>query len=229
MEPIGSLRHSATRKATSITAFNAVGIVVYAWIIASSSTWERFLKGNPRDARAQTPASQHMVIMENFLQAASKSYIKVTTIKHLAQLLNGADFVAARFSVDILGALLKTSTHIDIRVAIVESLMSMLSDSEDDESAEPLGNQILQALQPTIPVAGGLSEKYQVQEEHWVEVKKSGKLPVDIEQDILDFDVGLPPVLKTVIGCSLKRRWAKKLRERIIPPIVEMSITNNTR
>jgi hypothetical protein len=85
--------------------------------------------------------------------AVPRPYIKVTTVKYLAQLLNGADFVPVKFSVDILGALLKASTHIDIRAAIVESLTVMLSKCEEDESSDCVGNQILQALQSTVPIA----------------------------------------------------------------------------
>lgn len=160
--------------------------------------------------------------------SATKTFVKVTTIKYLAQLLGGADFVPASFAVDILGELLKVSTHIDIRVAIMESLMTMLENCSNDTS--PLGDQILHNMETTIPIIGGLDERRQLKETDWIEAEKTGQLPAVHEQDCSPYR-NTPPILAAVLvsGSRLKPKWKKKVLEQLILPALELSIKNNNR
>lgn len=114
-------------------------------------------------------------------QPVPRPYIKITTVKYLAQLLHGADFVPESCAIEILASLFTASTHIDIRVPIVQSLMDMLYGCRD-QSSDALGGKILKALEPTIPIASRLDERYEVSEANWKDAKVTGKLPFVFEQ-----------------------------------------------
>ena len=139
-------------------------------------------------------------------QKLNKTHVKITTIKYLAQLLDGADFVSESFAVDILSGLLATSKHIDVQAAIVESLMSMLAKCQDD-SSKSLGDRIIQVLQSIISIAGRLDERCELRDEDWKEAKRTGKLPVIYEQRLTPLDLSIPPILENIINPPLPKRW----------------------
>lgn len=161
------------------------------------------------------------------IQKSNKPYVKITTIKYLAQLLEGADFISEYFAVEILRGLLMTSKHIDIRAAIVESLMGMLARCKED-SSELLGDRIIQVLQPIIPIAGRLDERYELQEEDWEEAKRTGKLLAIYEQGSIPLDLCLPPILEDIINSPLPHRWEERVYSQLILPILETSTAANT-
>jgi len=164
-------------------------------------------------------------------QPATKPYVKITTIKYLAQLLQGTDFISENFALDVLSGLFKTSTHIDVRAAIVESLVEMLAQYHDD-SSDPLGNRILQDLESTIPIAGSLDERHQIKEEDWDEAKRTGKLPAIYEQGAMSYDRCIPPILRAIVQAlsrCLESRWKQRLLKQILVPILETSTEANTR
>ncbi|KAH7391215.1 hypothetical protein BKA64DRAFT_555178, partial [Cadophora sp. MPI-SDFR-AT-0126] len=105
---------------------------------------------------------------------APNSRVKITTIKYLAQLLHGAKFVPEAFAVDLLDSLFITASHIDVRVAIVESLITMLAGCRQDF----LATKIFEALEHAIPIAGRLDERYGVSETDWAAAESTGTLPV---------------------------------------------------
>jgi len=132
--------------------------------------------------REQTQSAKQKTELTKDIETKAKPYIKVTTVKYLAQLLGGADFVSAKFAVETLSTLFKVSTHIDIQAAIVESLLEILGGCQNDEASISLGNQILEALESTIPVAARLHERYPLEDEDWEKAKETGKLPAIYEQ-----------------------------------------------
>lgn len=166
---------------------------------------------------------------DNGKSSRQRPYVKVTTIKYLAQILRDADFIPVKFSVVILGDLLKSSSHIDIRAAIVESLLAMLNDCKD-ESSDDLGSQILQVLEFAIPIAGRWHERYELQEEDWEVTKTTGKLPEPYEEGNEALDLCIPPVLAYLMtGTSLNKKWKRKIVAKILVPVFELSIAVNTR
>lgn len=102
-----------------------------------------------------------------------KLIIKVTTVKYLAQILNKADFVAPSFTVDVLSKLLGSISHLDIRVAAVDSLLAMLGQCTE-ESSTPLAHRVLSALETTIPLVGGMSERCLMREQDWLDAERMG-------------------------------------------------------
>lgn len=92
----------------------------------------------------------------------SQPYVKITTVKLLAQLLRDAHFVDEDVAIEVLSTLMQKVTHIDIRSAIVASLLSMLSTVQRD-----LAEKILKSLEVVIPLAGGLNERSPLTDSDW--------------------------------------------------------------
>ncbi|PVH81541.1 hypothetical protein DL98DRAFT_531174 [Cadophora sp. DSE1049] len=155
---------------------------------------------------------------------ATKSYVKITTIKYLAQLLHGAKFVPEAFAVDLLATLFVTASHIDVRVAIVESLMTMLAGCRE----ELLATKIFEALEHAIPIARRLDEQYELSRADWEEAETMGTLPVVFNHGSTRWDLDLPPIIEALI-ISTSERWKERLLTQIIAPILKESIATNTR
>ena len=157
-------------------------------------------------------------------------YVKVTTVKFLAQFLDDADFLSPEFCVDILSKLFKIATHVDIRVAILNSMISRLGRCAD-ESSSALAKRLMSALEMAIPILGSLDERRQTQDVDWTEAEKTGKLP-----EVYD-DGGMktyPPMLDVLLeairshdGSSNVRRTG--LIERILLPTIEKSREQSAR
>ena len=132
-----------------------------------------------------------------------KPLIKLTIIKFFAQLLNDADAIFIKNSVQMLSDLLQKSTHVDVRVAVVESLLSKLSTCEDESVLE---EQVLQALEELIPIMGGADECEQLNEKDWQQAEKTGNLP-----EVSD-DGGVhavPPILGTMYSTFRDGRFGE--------------------
>ena len=100
--------------------------------------------------------------------------IKITTVKFLAQLLDDANFVPPGFCVDTLSRLFQTATHVDIRVAVLDSMLSRLGRCVDVTS-DALAERLMSALELTIPILGSLNERQQNVD--WIVAEKTKKLP----------------------------------------------------
>ena len=157
-------------------------------------------------------------------------YVKVSTVKFLAQALNDADFVHPAFCVDILSKLLQTASHVDIRVAILDSMLSRLGRCADDPSSA-LAERLMSALQMAIPALGSLNERKQAQDADWIEAEKTGNLP-----EIYD-DGGMqafPPMLNVVLGAIASNGISSDilrtgLIRRIVLPVIEQSKEQSAR
>ena len=161
---------------------------------------------------------------------SSGSYIKVTTVKFLAQFLDDADFVPPGFCVDTLSKLFQKALHVDIRVAVLESMLSRL-DRCRDESSNVLAEKVMSALEEAIPVLGSLNERQQTRESDWVEAEKTGKLPEVYDDGGMQT---LPPMLNVVLrattGSTIRSdsQRADFIR-RIVLPVVETSEASSAR
>lgn len=128
----------------------------------------------------------------------SLSLVKVTTVKYLAQLLDNAEFISADAAVEVLVELFKAGTHRDIRLATLDSLLSLLnnlcSGADENWRSNALVEKIMEALETVIPVVGSVNERRPPRQEDWKEARKSGTLP-----DISDISVGLPPLLSALL------------------------------
>ncbi|KAF2003987.1 hypothetical protein P154DRAFT_64050 [Amniculicola lignicola CBS 123094] len=105
---------------------------------------------------------------KNAAEKVSGPFVKVTTIKFLAQLLHNAEFVSEEFSIAILSELAKRSSHLDVRQAVLSSFLNMLRTATEQQA-----EKILNALEVFIPVAGNLNERRPLTEEDWTTASKS--------------------------------------------------------
>lgn len=99
--------------------------------------------------------------------------VKVTTIKMVAQLLNGTLGVDISASCEMLVSLLEEARHIDARVGIIRSLVRTL----ETRSAKPaLRARVLDMLEMhVLPIASQLHERRQISELDWH--REDGTMP----------------------------------------------------
>ena len=167
--------------------------------------------------------------------SSSKHHIKVTTVKFLAQFLNDVDFVGPEFCVDILSRLFQNSSHVDIRVAVLDSIFSKLGRCAD-EFSNALAEKLMSVLETAIPVLGSLNERKMTQDVEWTEAEKTGKLPevyVDMEMQAM-YLREVPPMLRSILVAAsgrliLSDPLRKGLIHRVLLPAVKESARNCAR
>lgn len=154
---------------------------------------------------------------------AGKSVIKVSTIKMLAQLMQGNVFVAPVDACNILTSLLSEARHIDSQLAIIAALMKILT---EPNAPGDLRQLVLDSIEThAVPVMGQLSERHGVTEAEWEEVSKESSAPMpDVGEDA--------PLLKMLIREAQSERLQPDDRLRLVELITsafELSGANNRR
>ncbi|KAH7127840.1 hypothetical protein B0J13DRAFT_564612 [Dactylonectria estremocensis] len=149
--------------------------------------------------------------------------IKVTTVKMMAQLLQGSVFIDAQSSCDILVGLLAEARHVDAQITIVSSLISTM---EEPTCAPELRTRILDSFEKYIlPVASQLSERRALTEADWEAVTNQDnvKLPdISEETPLLAMLVDRARLAK--LNLEDKARLAK-----LVMNVLEQSAVNNSR
>lgn len=138
---------------------------------------------------------------------------KVTTVKYLAQLLHDTQYIPTNDSLDILVSLFRKSTHRDIHIAIVESLLALLSKNTVNVT-NGTTQKILEALQAVVPVAGRLNERIDLKDDYWATLRESENLPV-----IEDHDAS-PPIFQLLLGSVSYSRLPESILKSLIHTIV---------
>jgi hypothetical protein len=164
--------------------------------------------------------------------APPQSLVKVTTVKYLAQLLDNAEFISAEAAIEVLVELFKAGTHRDIRLATLDSLLSLLntlcSGPTEQWRSSPLVEKVMGALETVIPIVGSINERRPPRDEDWEEAKETGTLP-----EISDTSGDLPPLLKAVFTAADGRQYPalQKLQpdfvKRFLLPILRLSQTEH--
>jgi hypothetical protein len=156
------------------------------------------------------------------------SFMKITTVKMVAQMLRNASYVDEQFACGVLVGLFEGATNPDIQLTIVESLQTILVDTKDKKLQEA----IYRAFEThVIPIAASLNERRLTTEEEWLAAESGeGALPeVYVQSPIAD----LPPMLQLLVATLNHwktdspgfHNWAS----RILIPIAEKSAANNAR
>ena len=102
----------------------------------------------------------------------SRSFVKVTTVKLLAQLLGETQCIPENFALSILTKLVVKASHVDIRRSAVNSLLSLYeSTSSNQEDA------IITALEAIIPIAGNIRERQPITDLDWQHAENTLELP----------------------------------------------------
>ncbi|RYO75341.1 hypothetical protein DL764_010511 [Monosporascus ibericus] len=162
-------------------------------------------------------------------EASDRNYVKVTTVKMIAHILHDATYVDQSCICDILIGLLTTVKQVDIQIATVDSLISMLgTGSQKNEGVHAL---VLDAIEHhVVHRAAALDEKQQMSSEDWRNAESSKKLPkVYFEGSLYTF----PPILELLVkttgrwkeGTPLRHEWVS----RALVPVAEQSAANNYR
>lgn len=141
--------------------------------------------------------------------AGSQSAIKVSTVKMLAQVLRGAKFVGHETICSTLGRILEHARHIDIRIAVVQSLVDLFLSSGD---AIELQTEIFDILKAhAVPLAASLSEREGIMsEEKWASAEKKGVLPPH-EEGLGNVQALLFGVKDSQLSPDWRRRWAREI------------------
>lgn len=171
------------------------------------------------DSQAQRRASKSSTYIH------SKPIIKVTTVKYLAQILGDSELVPPTFAVEVLSALLGSEAHLDVRIAVVESLLAMLTRCTS-ESSKPLASRLLSALEGTIPIVGSLHERRLLNEADWIKAERTGNPPEVYDDGGID---AMPPLLNLLVQWNPSSRWRPQIVQRLLLPIVEVSTAFNNR
>ncbi|KAI8722435.1 hypothetical protein NCS52_00387400 [Fusarium sp. LHS14.1] len=149
-------------------------------------------------------------------------WIKVTTVKMLAQILQNNLFINASSSCDILIGLLAEARHIDIRITITSSLISAM---QEPTCPPELRSHILDAFEKYIvPVVADLNERRSMREEDWVAAEEDGAdLPAVSEETPL-----LALLVEQANSIKLKEDDKRRLAQLIMTAL-EQSAVNNAR
>ena len=156
--------------------------------------------------------------------------VKVTTVKFVAQLLQNVNVVPVTKIVSWLVKIFQSSSHIDVRVATVESLLSRLSEREDDESAQ-MNKEIIFVLEKVVPVMGSLNERRPTTEEDWQRCEQAGQLPEVYVEGAVQ---GLQPIMASIYSARAEDRVLSDgtrgtLLHRVFFPAIQNSLQNNAR
>ncbi|KAG8627609.1 hypothetical protein KVT40_005092 [Elsinoe batatas] len=167
--------------------------------------------------------------------APSQPAVKVTTVKYLAQLLNDADFLPNDAAVEILIELFRAAQHRDIRLAALESLLSLLdslcSGSQDQLKANPAVRDIMDALRTIVTVAGSINERRPLQDTDWAEAEATSILPELSDLGSND----LPPLMAAIVSAisGTSHHGLKKLEDSyvqdLILPVLERCQSEHTK
>ncbi|KAI0443180.1 hypothetical protein F4803DRAFT_516542 [Xylaria telfairii] len=156
--------------------------------------------------------------------APPRSLIKVSTVKYLAQLLNDADFISPDAAVEVLIELFKSATHIDVRLATLDSLLStlnaILGDSGEQWKSNPMVEKILSTLDTVVSIAGNPNERRPISEMDWAEAKEKVTIP-DISENST-----IPPLFSVVLNVTggiqypnLKKLQAELFSRLVLPTL----------
>jgi hypothetical protein len=177
------------------------------------------------DEQARRPP---LVVKDGELRP-QKPLVKVTTVKYLAQILDGAEFVSESVIVDVLCDILQKASHIDIRVAVIAAMFNMLAGCPAN-TADPLASKLLTSLEKTIRIAGSLDERRPMTEEEW-QVAETTKVAPEVYEDG-GFTKG-PPVyaeLKSFVSSAHRSAfWQQEIFTRVLLPTIEASRINASR
>ncbi|KAK7751569.1 hypothetical protein SLS62_006519 [Diatrype stigma] len=159
-------------------------------------------------------------------EGSGRNFVKVTTVKMVAQMLRDATYVDKAFACDILVDLLTTVKQGDIQIAAIDSLISMLGTGPQKEPG--VDAVVFNAIeQHVVPIAASLNEKDPMPAEEW----HNDKIPPKVYDDGVFGH--LPPVLQLLVqarhrwkeGTAARHEWVS----RVLVPVVEQSAANNHR
>ncbi|KAK3344281.1 hypothetical protein B0T25DRAFT_322523 [Lasiosphaeria hispida] len=176
------------------------------------------LKMQAQNKRAPTPDGDASDKEDASSDIITKPAIKVTTVKLLAEVLRGSKFMDKMTVCRILGDILASAKHIDIRVAATQSLIEVFSTAGNDK----LKSTVFEYLRVhVVPAAASLDEGRVMTEEDWVKVEMDSAVP-DVDNT---FDRPLLGLL--LFPGTMTPKWKEKWTTELLGEVLELSIENN--
>lgn len=191
---------------------------------------EAFNQGIQQKLREAKKARRQALAQNSAEGKSEEPVIKLTTIKSLAQLFEDTTVIPVAECTSMLVTLFGGAGSLDVRVAVVNSLLSRLSEYKDDP-LDPLAEQILSALELAVPVIGSLSERQVMGEKDWIQSEQTGQLPEVYEDGNMK---KRPPILDAVYRASCSNhRYGQDIRlallGRVLLPAIQLSRLHNER
>lgn len=161
-------------------------------------------------------------------EKSHKPILKVTTVKMLAQLLSGAKFVEDSLVATILIGIFESSRHLDIRVAVVESMLELLTSTGNSK----VKDAILSALEThAVPIMSSLNERRPICEDEWHSFEANGF--TEMPEVYLESRSDLPPVLEAICNVATSDETEDDVRKalalKVLYPALHGSIKINRR
>lgn len=176
----------------------------------------------------QTKSVQQAHLPSDDGEKSHKPILKVTTVKMLAQLLSNAKFVEDSFVAIILIGIFESSRHLDIRVAVVESMLEVLTSTGNSE----VKNAILSALEThAVPIMSSLNERRPISEDEWHRFEADGF--TEMPDIYMEYGTNLPPILEIVCDTAFSTQTHVEIRKalviKILHPTLHALMGNNRR
>lgn len=155
-------------------------------------------------------------------ETAAKPAVKITTIKLVAQLLIGADFIDEDTVLELLTTLFMGATHIDARAAIIDSVIAMMQSTKSERIVEK-SVQVLESC--AVPVAAQVNERQPMSREDWQRAEVEGKIPEVAE------GFSAWPISDALIQATEQAsgQLQDALISRTLLPLIAQSAANNQR
>ncbi|KAJ5381724.1 uncharacterized protein N7496_004152 [Penicillium cataractarum] len=155
---------------------------------------------------------------EKMAKGEDKPFVKVTTAKMLAQALAEADFLSQSDQMNILQQMFNSSRHIDIRSAIVTSLLGLVENSDNDEPYK-----VFTSISASV---AGPNERAKTTEAEWdLAENQRGPLPYVApvsERPLLDLMV-------STAAFKLPERLRSDYVRNVLLPLLQDSTAQHTR
>ncbi|CAO2654079.1 Nn.00g108120.m01.CDS01 [Neocucurbitaria sp. VM-36] len=165
-----------------------------------------------KDSEVESCRDEHSDTGSEFgEQSSEKPFVKVTTQKFLAQLLQGTGVVGEEYAFSVLLSLHKKTSHIDVQYSVVKAFLEML------QSGSPaISTKVLAALERMLPLAGGLNEREPVTEADWTRCEETLTLP-DLQEGVSDSPI-LAALISHFCNAPNNARLLQSFIDRIILP-----------
>jgi hypothetical protein len=158
--------------------------------------------------------------MDQKTKEKERSFVKVTTVKYLAQLLGDSEIVPEAFAMSILEKLNQVVSHVDIRRQIMNTLLNKLKTS----SASSAERSIV-VIESAIPLLGNIRERQPLHQGDWEHTSETLQLPSLNPVYSLTEDSPMLTLLLTFLKDQLHANpnfvHSVALMKRIILPVVE--------
>jgi hypothetical protein len=154
---------------------------------AAKTCMEAFSKGVVQTLQATKDAEDQRTDRDDSNNSADQLYVKVITIKQLAQSLGETGLIGTDHALSVLPKISNMDPHVDVRLNVVKALLELLIVNSPQQS-----DGILNLLEPLLLSAGALNGREPLTEANWAECERDSVL--------LDFQSGFfgPPILTSL-------------------------------